>query len=93
MPEPSPLPTLKTPLGHVTAWWLRLPCACGRTALVPCRVLATELGASLTLGRMLQLLRCRQCGAKPARATLVDDAAGGAAGRVGPIGAQVELLG
>jgi hypothetical protein len=72
-------------------WWLRVEC-CGRTIDMPFRLLAGQKPCA-TLGRLLTALRCRQCGVRPGRVTLLDDPADRVAARLGaPGGWRIEIV-
>jgi hypothetical protein len=71
-------------------WCLRGEC-CGRTVCLPFRFLASQKPRA-RLGDLIWALRCRECGQRPGRVVLVDDAADGAYGRPAPRGWRIEIV-
>lgn len=72
-------------LGQLGAHWLHVACSgCTKSALVPCRMLATKLGASTQLRDVLPRLHCQDCGSRPKSVELQEDSGGGATDRVRP---------
>ena len=83
---------LDLPLRALSAWWVQLQC-CGRTNCLPFKMLAAERQPGFRLGDTLPLLRCRQCGSRPGRVTLLLDPADRAQGRTGaPGGWRIEIV-
>ena len=87
---PRPAFLLDLRFTDLAEWWLRLEC-CGRTVNVPFRMLAAQKPRA-TLGGLLAALRCKECGKRPGRVTLLDDAADRAYGRVASGGWRVEIV-
>jgi hypothetical protein len=71
-------------------WCLRLEC-CGRTVCLPFRFLVAQKLRG-RLGDLILALQCRDCGQRPPRVVLVDDAADGAYGRLVPRGWRIEIV-
>jgi hypothetical protein len=75
----------------LVGWWLRLEC-CGRTVNLPFRLLAAQKPMA-RLGNLLSALRCRECGRRPGRVTLLDDPADRVPARVGARGSwRIEIV-
>lgn len=74
--------TPMTTLAEADGWWLVAACPCGRTARLPCRLLARELRPSRTIGEVARRLICRGCRSRPAEVELVDSIQLGAPGYV-----------
>jgi hypothetical protein len=84
---------LDVPLPALSAWWLRVACddCGGRSAAIPLRLILSDRPRA-RFGDVLRDLRCRQCRQRPARVTLVSDAAERAPGRPAPGGWRVEIV-
>ena len=83
---------LTLPLRALSAWWMQLQC-CDRTTCLPLKMLAAGCRPGFQFGNLLRLLRCRQCGSRPARVTLLLDPADRAHGRAGaPGGWRIEIV-
>ena len=71
MPHDPPL--LEMPLWTISGAWIRVSCACGRSASIPTRMLPFDDGDRL-LADFMGRLRCQACGARPAKAFYADRA-------------------
>jgi hypothetical protein len=69
--------------------WLGVECGCGRSAKLPCKLLARQSGRTTLVRDVLRRLRCEQYGAPTTRVYLTDDPADGTSGQVAW---RVELL-
>lgn len=85
-----PIPGPNSTLTDADGWWIEAACACGRSVAIPCRLAAREQPRGVTVGAFAARLRCRGCGARPARLALVDDPQLGASGR--PDGAAAQRI-
>jgi hypothetical protein len=54
-------------------WWLVATCPCDRASMLPCRMLARELGPECTIGEVAARLICLRCRVRPSRVELVDN--------------------
>jgi hypothetical protein len=71
-------------------WCLRLEC-CDQTVCLPFRFLVAQKLRG-RLGDLILALQCRDCGQRPPRVVLVDDAADGAYERLVPRGWRIEIV-
>jgi hypothetical protein len=73
MPEGhSNAPTPATAIKDRTGWDIRMMCGnCHRYVALACDDLARTLGGSVPLWRVVCRMRCRECGAVPARVDLL----------------------
>jgi hypothetical protein len=69
MPSADPI---SSTLADWTDWWLRVGCACGRSADLPVKLLARLYGGDAPMHHFAARLRCSTCGDRPATAMLVD---------------------
>lgn len=72
-------------LAQLGPHWLHVACSgCTKTALVPCRMLATKLGASTQLRDVLPRPHCQDCDGRPTSVELQEGSGGGGLERVKP---------
>ena len=87
-------PAARSTLAAAAEWWLGAGCSCGRTRLLPCRLLARELAPDWTIRAAVARLRCGECRAGSDRAEMVDNPKAGAQGYVsGAPARQAKLVG
>lgn len=77
---------LASDLRALTGYWLRIRCIppCTKVTFVPMQLLASRARRGITLAGALARLRCKDCGALPKEAAVVDDLGGGDPGAVVP---------
>jgi hypothetical protein len=75
------------------SWCLDTHCPCGRSVVMPLGLMVASGLGELTIADVLVQLRCRQCGQRPAKATLLEHGAAGARGIPGASGWVVPLVG
>jgi len=65
-------------LSDLAGWWLEVFCSeCGKTTLIPLRLLAAQRGWNVRLGSVVDRLQCGDCRVHPSTVALVEDAAAG----------------
>ena len=68
-PPDVPL-VMRSRLGELDGCWLEVRCRCGRSVSTPIKLLLGSYGPAPYIGSILPRLKCRQCGARPATASL-----------------------
>ncbi|MFZ4410445.1 MAG: hypothetical protein ACOYOH_24070 [Paracraurococcus sp.] len=87
------LPAAPHALALYPTWWLDARCACGRSALLPFKLLARQRRPGTTIAEVVARLRCQACGTPPRRVEAVDDPQADAPGYVGTAPPQRITLG
>lgn len=75
---PDPTDTLDT----IATWWIKVGCACGRSAAVPVKLLIQRHGAGVRPADLVARMKCSACDKRPIEVALVDDPQVGARGYV-----------
>jgi hypothetical protein len=68
MPSPSPASTL----AELQDWTIEVRCHCGRSAGLPCRLLARRYGPDTPVAVIAARLLCERCRTRPESIDLVD---------------------
>lgn len=87
-------PSISSRLSDVLDWWIELRCDCGRSLMVPCRVLAADMKQDRTLREVTAKLRCVVCVERPRRMRLLSKHPSGEDGQTLEAGTEsVPLVG